>query len=52
MRRKKTFLYRDMSNIKYIKGKGEGKVASVLFFNRAPRHESVLGELKYSSTYS
>jgi hypothetical protein len=34
------------------KGNGKGKVVPVLFLNRAPRHESVLGECGYSSTHS
>jgi hypothetical protein len=34
-----------------VKGKCKGKVATVLF-NWAPRREGVLGEWKYSSTYS
>jgi hypothetical protein len=31
-------------------GKGKGKVAPLL--NKAPRHEDILGEWKYSSTHS
>jgi len=34
-----------------LKLKGKGKVIPVLFFNRAPRHEGVLGEWRYSSTH-
>jgi hypothetical protein len=33
-------------------GEGEGKVVPVLFFNRSPRHEGVLGEWRYNSTQS
>jgi hypothetical protein len=32
--------------------KGKGEVVPVLSFNWAPRHEGVLGEWRYSSTYS
>jgi hypothetical protein len=30
----------------------KGKIVPVLFFNRAPRPEGVLGEWRYSSTHS
>jgi hypothetical protein len=35
-----------------ITGKSKGKVVPVLSLNRAPRHEGVLGEWRYSSTHS
>jgi hypothetical protein len=31
---------------------GKGKVDPLLFLNLVPRHESVLGEWKYSCTHS
>jgi len=33
------------------KGKGKGKGVTVLFFNRVPRREGVLGEYRYSSNH-
>jgi hypothetical protein len=32
--------------------KSKGNVVHVLYFNRAPRHEGLLGELRYGSTHS
>jgi hypothetical protein len=37
---------------KYLDIKGKGKIVPVLFLNRAPRHEGVLGEWRYISTLS
>jgi hypothetical protein len=34
------------------KGKGKKQICTCAFLNRAPSHEGVLGEWKYSSTHS
>jgi hypothetical protein len=40
-----------ITNLEYPDHKGKGKGVTVLFFNRVPRREGVLGEYRYSSNH-